>query len=168
MKRNLLLFISVIMLLFVLVGCSNNTNTEIVDNNTEKIVETNEELLEKGKLGISVPSDTLLVGIGKKSNSPLTSCIVISTSGEATLYSATSTDFKNNNFGSPIDTFTLKNINTLKGAISKIGLFSEPTVPSSTIDSVTSTTTHFVLRRYKEMDVQLVNEKDDERGQLWV
>ena len=38
----------------------------------------------------------------------------------------------------------------------------------STIDSVTSTTTHFVLRRYKEMDVQLVSEKDDERGQLWV
>lgn len=38
----------------------------------------------------------------------------------------------------------------------------------STIDSVTSTTTHFVLRRYKEMDVELVNEKDDDRGQLWV
>ena len=38
----------------------------------------------------------------------------------------------------------------------------------STIDSVTSTTTHFVLRRYKEMDVELVNENDDDRGQLWV
>ena len=38
----------------------------------------------------------------------------------------------------------------------------------STIDSVTSTTTHFVLRRYKEMDVELVNDKDDDRGQLWV
>ncbi len=38
----------------------------------------------------------------------------------------------------------------------------------STIDSVTNTTTHFVLRRYKEMDVELVNSKDDDRGQLWV
>lgn len=38
----------------------------------------------------------------------------------------------------------------------------------STIDSVTSTTTHFVLRRYKEMDVELVNDSDDDRGQLWV
>lgn len=38
----------------------------------------------------------------------------------------------------------------------------------STIDSVTSTTTHFVLRRYKEMDVELVSEKDDDRGQIWV
>ena len=38
----------------------------------------------------------------------------------------------------------------------------------STIDSVTSTTTHFVLRRYKEMDVELVNDKDDDGGQLWV
>lgn len=38
----------------------------------------------------------------------------------------------------------------------------------STIDSVTSTTTHFVLRRYKEMDVELVNDNDDDRGQLWV
>ena len=136
MKRKLLLYISLIMLLFVLVGCGNNTNTEIVENNREKIVETNEELLEKGKLGISVPSDTLLVGIGRKSNSPLTSCIVISTSGEATLYSATSTDFKNNHLGSPIDTFTLRNINTLKGVMSKIGIFSEPTTPSSTNNSV--------------------------------
>lgn len=38
----------------------------------------------------------------------------------------------------------------------------------STIDSVTSTTTHFVLRRYKEMDVELVSGKDDGRGELWV
>lgn len=38
----------------------------------------------------------------------------------------------------------------------------------STIDSVTSTTTHFVMRRYKEMDVELVSGSDDDRGQLWV
>ena len=38
----------------------------------------------------------------------------------------------------------------------------------STIDSVTSTTTHFVLRRYKEMDVELVSSDDDDRGQLWI
>ena len=38
----------------------------------------------------------------------------------------------------------------------------------STIDSETSTTTHFVLRRYKEKDVELVNGKEDDRGQLWV
>ncbi len=38
----------------------------------------------------------------------------------------------------------------------------------STIDSVTSTTTHFVLRRYKDMDVELVDGKDDDGGQLWV
>ena len=38
----------------------------------------------------------------------------------------------------------------------------------STIDSVTKTTTHFVLRRYKEMDVELVSGSDDDRGQLWV
>ena len=38
----------------------------------------------------------------------------------------------------------------------------------STIDSVTNTTTHFVLRRYKEMDVELVSGEDDDRGQLWV
>lgn len=38
----------------------------------------------------------------------------------------------------------------------------------STIDSVTSTTTHFVMRRYKEMDVELVSDRDDDRGQLWV
>ena len=35
----------------------------------------------------------------------------------------------------------------------------------STIDSVTSTTTHFVMRRYKEMDVQLCEQEQDDRGQ---
>ena len=34
----------------------------------------------------------------------------------------------------------------------------------STIDSVTSTATHFVLRRYKELDVPLVHNNTDERG----
>ena len=34
----------------------------------------------------------------------------------------------------------------------------------STIDSVTSTATHFVLRRYKEMDVELLGDSEDERG----
>lgn len=34
----------------------------------------------------------------------------------------------------------------------------------STIESVTSTATHFVLRRYKEMDVALMGEGADERG----
>ncbi len=34
----------------------------------------------------------------------------------------------------------------------------------STIDSVTSTATHFVLRRYKEMDVELLGGSVDERG----
>ena len=34
----------------------------------------------------------------------------------------------------------------------------------STIESVTSTATHFVLRRYKEMDVELLGEGKDERG----
>ena len=36
----------------------------------------------------------------------------------------------------------------------------------ATIDSVTSTTTHFVMRRYKEMDVELITGKEDDRGQL--
>lgn len=36
----------------------------------------------------------------------------------------------------------------------------------ATIDSVTSTTTHFVMRRYKEMDVELVSKDEDDRGQL--
>lgn len=34
----------------------------------------------------------------------------------------------------------------------------------ATIDSVTSTATHFVMRRYKEMDVKLFNEEPDDRG----
>lgn len=34
----------------------------------------------------------------------------------------------------------------------------------STIESVTSTATHFVLRRYKEMDVELLGGGTDERG----
>lgn len=38
----------------------------------------------------------------------------------------------------------------------------------ATIDSVTSTTTHFVMRRYKEMDVPLVDGPEDDRGQLWI
>jgi len=38
----------------------------------------------------------------------------------------------------------------------------------ATIDSVTSTTTHFVMRRYKELDVELVSKEEDDRGQLWI
>ena len=38
----------------------------------------------------------------------------------------------------------------------------------ATIDSVTSTTTHFVMRRYKEMDVELVSKEEDDRGQFWI
>ncbi len=34
----------------------------------------------------------------------------------------------------------------------------------ATMDSVTSTATHFMLRRYKEFDVQLVDYEKDERG----
>ncbi len=34
----------------------------------------------------------------------------------------------------------------------------------STIESVTSTATHFVLRRYKEMDIELLGSGKDERG----
>lgn len=34
----------------------------------------------------------------------------------------------------------------------------------ATIDSVTSTATHFVMRRYKEMDVKLFDGKKDDRG----
>jgi len=37
----------------------------------------------------------------------------------------------------------------------------------ATIDSVTSTTTHFVMRRYKEMDVDLISLDQDDRGQLF-
>ncbi len=36
----------------------------------------------------------------------------------------------------------------------------------ATIDSVTSTTTHFVMRRYKEMDVELITGENDDRGQF--
>ncbi len=38
----------------------------------------------------------------------------------------------------------------------------------ATIDSVTSTTTHFVMRRYKELDVELVSDREDDRGQIWI
>ena len=34
----------------------------------------------------------------------------------------------------------------------------------STLESVTSTATHFVMRRYKEMDVELMGDSVDERG----
>ena len=34
----------------------------------------------------------------------------------------------------------------------------------STIDSVISTATHFVLRRYKELDVELITDTVDDRG----
>ncbi len=34
----------------------------------------------------------------------------------------------------------------------------------ATIDSVTSTATHFVMRRYKEMDVKLFEAEKDDRG----
>ena len=34
----------------------------------------------------------------------------------------------------------------------------------STLDSVISTATHFVLRRYKESDVMFLGENQDERG----
>ena len=34
----------------------------------------------------------------------------------------------------------------------------------ATIDSVTSTATHFVMRRYKEMDVKLIESDKDDRG----
>lgn len=36
----------------------------------------------------------------------------------------------------------------------------------SMIDSVTSTSTQFVMRRYKEFDVPLLNGEDDERGSI--
>ncbi len=38
----------------------------------------------------------------------------------------------------------------------------------ATIDSVTSTATHFVMRRYKEMDVELITGDDDDRGQFFL
>ena len=34
----------------------------------------------------------------------------------------------------------------------------------ATMDGVTSTATHFVLRRYKELDVELVDGERDDRG----
>ena len=34
----------------------------------------------------------------------------------------------------------------------------------ATMDGVTSTATHFVLRRYKELDVQLCDTNSDDRG----
>ena len=36
----------------------------------------------------------------------------------------------------------------------------------STIDAVTSTATHFILRRYKELDVVLCDGNEDDRGSL--
>lgn len=36
----------------------------------------------------------------------------------------------------------------------------------ATIDSVTSTTTHFVMRRYKEMDVKFCDVESDDRGKI--
>lgn len=38
----------------------------------------------------------------------------------------------------------------------------------ATIDSVTSTTTHFVMRRYKELDVNLFDNREDDRGQFFI
>lgn len=38
----------------------------------------------------------------------------------------------------------------------------------ATIDSVTSTTTHFVMRRYKELDVNLFDSREDDRGQFFI
>lgn len=38
----------------------------------------------------------------------------------------------------------------------------------ATIDSVTSTTTHFVMRRYKEADVNLFDSGEDDRGQFFI
>lgn len=36
----------------------------------------------------------------------------------------------------------------------------------ATIDSVTSTATHFVMRRYKDMDVELISGEEDDREQF--
>ena len=36
------------------------------------------------------------------------------------------------------------------------------------MSGVISTATHFVLRRYKEMDVIMCGEKDDDRGSFWL
>ena len=36
------------------------------------------------------------------------------------------------------------------------------------MNGVISTSTHFVLRRYKEMDVIMCGEKGDDRGSFWL
>jgi hypothetical protein len=36
----------------------------------------------------------------------------------------------------------------------------------ATIDSVTSTATHFVMRRYKEFDINYIEGASDERGNI--
>ena len=36
------------------------------------------------------------------------------------------------------------------------------------METVTSTSTHFVMRRYKEMDIKLINSDKDGRGQLFI
>ena len=36
----------------------------------------------------------------------------------------------------------------------------------ATIDSVTSTATHFVMRRYKEFDINFIDKETDERGNI--
>ena len=36
----------------------------------------------------------------------------------------------------------------------------------SVIDSVTSTGTQFVMRRYKEFNVELISDDEDERGKI--
>ena len=38
----------------------------------------------------------------------------------------------------------------------------------SAMESVTSTATHFVLRRYQELDVELLGSGKDERGSFWL
>ena len=38
----------------------------------------------------------------------------------------------------------------------------------STIDAVVSTATHFILRRYKELDVVLCGDEGDDRGSFWL
>lgn len=38
----------------------------------------------------------------------------------------------------------------------------------ATIDSVTSTATHFVMRRYKELDVSFLDSEKDDRGQILI
>ena len=45
-------------------------------------------------------------------------------------------------------------------------LFRDEIITLATIDSVTSTATHFVMRRYKELDVELFDTEEDTRGQF--